>query len=280
MFDTDLEWYVAALITAAVIIVCLALFVPTGKNTALSETAKKDTSSSNSDDDDSRDDSDTGAQSKEEDDAAFAEMIENMKKNMSGEGPGSGGVDSEESLSGETDKYSWRQTNDEMEIVIPWEKHNCADLSTKKGSKNIEYDPKFNHLKLAINGETYFDDDLFAEVDVDSCSFTLEEVKVAKSSSALSSSVAVGESGSFESITAAPSLPLSTEFEIRKNILITLFKKTPTKSEKHWPCCFKGEVRVNTTNKAGNRKVGPPVHKLDVSDKEGLRKTLDSLKKK
>ncbi len=175
--------------------------------------------------------------------------------------------DATEVLHGETDLYTWRQNSNEMEIFIPWSKHKTLDLNKKK----IVCEFKYNHLKLSIKGITYIDDDLYSAIVPDDSTW---QFIVDTNDSKASTQNSTSSDEKKDMILAPPSE--DTTPSKSQTIWITLTKKHGTTRNQHWPCCLKAEL---TKEREGNiRRLGPPVHQIDSSDRVGLRDSIASLR--
>jgi hypothetical protein len=58
-----------------------------------------------------------------------------------------------------------------------------------------------------------------------------------------------------------------------RRIWISLYKETPTTKNQHWKCVMQGDAEIDTSS------LGPPVHQLDVNDKNGIQEALRQVSK-
>mmetsp|Transcript_14046 Transcript_14046/g.28838 ORF Transcript_14046/g.28838 Transcript_14046/m.28838 type:complete len:420 (-) Transcript_14046:63-1322(-) len=75
------------------------------------------------------------------------------------------GNDGEDGVSKSEDGYSWTQDNDEVEVVV----EDCND------KKLVKCTFRSNSLKVVIGGDVKVDLELFQKIDVDGCTWTVQE---------------------------------------------------------------------------------------------------------
>lgn len=70
---------------------------------------------------------------------------------------------------GKTDEYTWSQSDDEVEIVVP--------VPTECDKKNISVQFKTKSINVAVDGKQILSGNLFASVHPDDCTWTLSKGK-------------------------------------------------------------------------------------------------------
>mmetsp|Transcript_8610 Transcript_8610/g.12848 ORF Transcript_8610/g.12848 Transcript_8610/m.12848 type:complete len:197 (-) Transcript_8610:41-631(-) len=56
-----------------------------------------------------------------------------------------------------------------------------------------------------------------------------------------------------------------------RRVWISLYKETPTTRNQHWKCVLEGDEEIDVSG------LGPPVHHIDVNDKNSLHSALDKV---
>jgi len=67
---------------------------------------------------------------------------------------------------GQTDKYKWSQTLKELNL--------SSEIDEKYTAKQVKVTFTKNHLKIVLGGQVFVDADLFKEIKVSNCNWTLD----------------------------------------------------------------------------------------------------------
>lgn len=110
------------------------------------------------------------------------------------------------SISGSTPRYTWKQSDQEIDIFVPIEEYSQSSVS----KSDIKLDIKASFITLSIAGETILNDDFYAAVIPDECNWQIENLENKK-----------------------------------RQLCINIYKRVPTSKGSHWKFILLADENLN-----------------------------------
>jgi hypothetical protein len=110
------------------------------------------------------------------------------------------------SISGSTPRYTWKQSDQDVDIFIPIEEYSKSSVV----KSDIKIDIKASFITVSIAGETILNDDFFAAVIPDECNWQIEELE-----------------------------------DKKRQLCINVYKRAPTSKGNHWKFILLADEKLN-----------------------------------
>lgn len=110
------------------------------------------------------------------------------------------------SISGSTPRYTWKQSDQDVDIFIPIEEYSKSSAV----KSDIKIDIKASFITVSIAGETILNDDFFAAVIPDECNWQIEDLE-----------------------------------DKKRQLCINVYKRVPTSKGNHWKFILLADEKLN-----------------------------------